>query len=136
MGMKNLVDVLEKLKIDDINLNEFPIDGTIEEMIKFLEEKGFKYVYCGCGIDEWFSNYKSKCFYKTKGNLWFGDTSKEKISKDNPIFIYRILYNTFGVFYCDNSGNLYWLAGQRDKIKNSKENKEEFLRELNKRFGW
>ena len=40
--MKNLKDsikdaILEKLKIDDIVLNgKFPIDGTIEEMMKFL----------------------------------------------------------------------------------------------------
>ena len=105
-------------------------------LIEFLKDNGFKYVRCGGGIDEWFNGYKSKCFYKTEENLWFGDTSKEKISEDNPIFIYRILQNSFGVFYCDNSGNLYWLSGQKDKIKNSKENKREFLEELNKRFGW
>ena len=137
MEMKNLKDVLEKLKVDDIVLDTvFPINGTLNDIIEFLKDNGFKYVRCGGGIDEWFNGYKSKCFYKTEENLWFGDTSKEKISEDNPIFIYRILQNSFGVFYCDNSGNLYWLSGQKDKIKNSKENKREFLEELNKRFGW
>jgi len=133
--MKNLKDaILEKLKVDDIVLEEkFPIDGTLDDMIKFLEGNGFKYVRCDGAIDKWFNKYKSKCFYKNSERLWFADTSKEKISEDNPIFSYRVQHKSFTVYYC-NQGIVYWLAGET--IENSKENKEEFLRELNKRFGW
>ena len=135
--MKTITDVLEKLRVDDIILNDrFPIDGTLKEMMQFLEENGFKYVECRSDIDECFNKYKSKCFYKNNEYLWFGDTSKEEISKKNPIFTYRILQNNFSVYYCGTSGRIYWLVGELGKIKNSKENKEEFLRELNKRFGW
>ena len=52
MGMKIIADIYEKLKVDDIVLTEkFPIDGTIEEMMQFLEENGFKYVECRSDID-------------------------------------------------------------------------------------
>ena len=136
--MKALKDILvEKLKIDDINLNgNFPIDGTLEDMTKFLEENGFKYVECRSDIDECFNKYKSKCFYKNNEYLWFGDTSKDDVSKKNPIFTYRILQNNFSVYYCRNSSRIYWLVGEFGKIKNLKENKKEFLKELNKRFRW
>ena len=42
--MKNLKDtIIEKIKVDDIILNkeEFPIDGTIDDMIEFLKDYGF-----------------------------------------------------------------------------------------------
>ena len=37
MVMKNLKDILEKLKVDDIVLTdeEFPIDGTLDDMAVF-----------------------------------------------------------------------------------------------------
>ena len=136
--MKNLKDILnntilEKLKVDDITFDGFPIDGTLDDIIKFLENNNFEYTHINGAIDEWFNNYKSKCFYKTENLLWFGDTSKEKISKDNPIFIYRILNNTFGVYYCDNDGRICWIVYAGSK---KSEDRKEFLEELNKRFGW
>ena len=138
--MKNLKDsikdaILEKLKVDDILLDkeEFPIDGTLNDIIEFLKDNGFEYVECRGGIDEYFNKYKSKCFYKNDVHLWFGDTSKEKISKKNPIFSYRFLFESFGVYYCVQD-DVCWLVGEN--YENSKENKKEFLEELNKRFGW
>ena len=128
--MKNLKDtILEKLKIDDINLNDkFPIDGTIDDMIKFLEEKGFNDVYHnGGGVVDMFNKYNSKCFYKKEGIFWFGDTSKEKISKDNPIFYISISPKIFDVYFRDNNK---WII---DIVEN---NKKAFMEELNKRFGW
>lgn len=136
--MKSIADIYEKLKVDDINLNEvkFPIDGTLDDMIKFLEENEFKYVYvyCGDNEDEYFNKYKSKCFYKDNYQIWFGDTTKEKISKDNPIFTYNTFVNVFSVYYYDNKGRIIWLLETENK--NSKENKKEFLEELKKHFGW
>ena len=43
MAMKNLKDVLEKLKVDDIMLpgENFPIDGTFDEMIEWLKYNDF-----------------------------------------------------------------------------------------------
>ena len=86
--MRTLKAVIsEKLKVDDIILNEekFPIEGTMDDMIKFLEENGFvaadeSHNYKGTA-DDMFDHNKSKCFYQTSNRFWFADTSKEKISK-------------------------------------------------------
>jgi hypothetical protein len=132
--MKNLKDVLEKLKIDDIIFDVFPIDGTIDDVIKFIERQGFKDINERGGIAKRFSSHKNKCFVyieDARERLWFADTSKEKISKDNPIFL--IKYNPkfssnyeYCVYYRDNDLIL-------DIVENDK---KEFLEELNKRFGW
>ena len=137
MVMKNLKDVLEKLRVDDIVLPaKFPINGTVDDITKFLENNDFKLVHFNGAISEGFNKCKSKCFYKNTTQLWFVDTSKEPIWEMNPIFTYRILSNSFGVYYFDAVGRICWLTGELGKIKNSKENREEFLEELNKRFGW
>ena len=40
--MKNLKDtILEKLRVDDIRFDEFPVDGTIEEITEFLKSHNF-----------------------------------------------------------------------------------------------
>ena len=133
--MKNLKDsILEKLRVDDIIINnEFPIEGTMDDMIKFLEENGFvaadeSHNYKGTA-DDMFDHNKSKCFYQTSNRFWFADTSKEKISKKNPIFFIAITEKIFSVYYCD-SDEPYWGI---DIVKNDK---KAFLKELNKRFGW
>ena len=136
MGMKSLEEViLEKLKIDDIVIDkEFPIDGTVDDMIEFLKDKAFKYVRCDGAIDKWFNKYKSRCYYYNGENLWFGDTTKGMISSKNPIFMYKTLHNSFSVYYCDDKGNVCGIIYAA--IANLKENKKKFLQELNKRFGW
>ena len=137
--MKNLKDVLEKLSIDSISEKlsidsivltnkEFPINGTLEEIIEFLECNGFNSVVRGVGgVADMFNEYKSKCFYKKEDHLWFGDTKKEKISKDNPIFYISRIPDIFDVYYRDNSS---WI------INIVENDKKAFLKELNKRFGW
>ena len=128
--MKELREViLEKLRVDNIVLTaEFPIDGTIDDIIAFLENADFTYVLCNKGIDECFNKYKSKCFYKNSEYFYFADTSKEKISKNNPIFLIKSISNMllFSV-YCITYDEMAY------KVRN---NKQEFLKELNKRFGW
>ena len=122
--------ISEKLSVDSIVLasKEFPIDRTIDDIIAFLEDAGFKYVLCNKGIDEEFDKYKCKCFYQSGNRFWFGDTSREKISKKNPIFLIRSISNRrfFSVYYTIYSSIIY----------NAEDNREDFLRELNKRFGW
>ena len=133
--MKNLKDVLEKLKVDSIVLDkEFPIDGTLNDMIAFLEGEGFHYID-GEHIKESLNAEKTKCFMldlKTKSSrsdlttIWFADTSKEEISKKNPVF--NIVYDSrYSVYYINQLGNII------DIVKNDK---KKFLQELNKRFMW
>ena len=41
--MMNLKDtVLEKLRVDDIVFDEFPVDGTIDDAVKFLKNMVLK----------------------------------------------------------------------------------------------
>lgn len=130
--MKAIIDVLEKLRVDDIVIEEFPIDGTVEEMAKFLEEKRFvaaneSDIY-NKTVNKIFDSAKSKCYttYKNE-HLWFADTSKGEISKRNPIFQISIPLGMFSVYYYDSG---YMVV---DIVKNDK---KAFLKELNKRFGW
>lgn len=130
--MKNLKDILvEKLKVDDIVLNgKFPIDGTLDDIAKFLEDAGFvpaeeNHNYKG-SVDDIFDYNNTKCFLKESKRLWFADTSKEKISKSNPIFFIVMPEKIFKVYYCNNYDTI-------DIVENDK---EKFLKELNKCFGW
>ena len=132
--MKNLRDVLEKLRVDDIVLNDkFPIDGTLDDMIEFLKDKGFKEVVkqSGTPASEALNKEKNKCFIKDKiknvYHLWFANTSKQKISKDNPIFFIDETLLFYNVYYIGQAGYTVDIV-IRDK--------KEFLKELNKRFGW
>lgn len=128
--MKELKDILlEKLSIDDINLNEeFPIDGTLEEIIDFLKSKGFKEIETGDNqINEILNKKRNKCFTLFSGRIWFADTSKGDISKKNPLF-YIDTYNSHLL--------VYYIDKYRDKIYITEDDESEFLEELNKRFGW
>ena len=134
--MKNLKEILnntilEKLKVDDITPDiEFPIDGTLDDIAKFLEDAGFvaaeeSHNYKGT-VDDIFDYNKSKCFLKENIRFWFANTSKEKISKKNPIFFIEKSEKIFKVYYCNNYTTI-------DIVDNDK---KEFLEELNKRFDW
>ena len=132
--MKNLKDVLEKLKVDDIVIEKFPIDGTLDNMVEFLKERNFK------EISNDFNNYlynafedaKKKVYLMLDKEIFFADTSKEKISEYNPIFLCSDK-GDLNIFYFDFTNNHYI-----DIVKNGKDNstKKAFMKELNKRFGW
>ena len=130
--MKNLKDsILEKLKVDDIVLiEEFPIDKDIEVIVDFLRDDGFIEIPYEKG-DVW--RHVHEKFNKNKGKkvfeywsrlevLRFADMSKD-ISEDNPIF---------GI----NSDGWYWIEPKLYNSYNIKLKKEEFLKAINKVFGW
>ena len=129
--MKTIIDILEKLKVDDIVFEKFPIDGTVEKMIKFLKEQGFIDATESYGsLNDIFNTAKSKCFFiypddNTK-RIWFVDTSEREICKENPVFFIDPTYKYYEVYYLNSSGHA-------TIIDNSK---KAFIEELNKRFGW
>lgn len=96
--MKNLKDVLEKLKVDDIVLTEeFPIHGTMQDAINFLKFKGFTEIkhhdvrHYFEYIED-FNKAGKKCFMvQTNGFggniIWFGDTRRNNISDDNRLYM-------------------------------------------------
>ena len=138
--MKNLKDsILEKLRVDDIIINnEFPIDGTLKEIIEFLEGEGFveeedfKEANDSGKLSVSFDLAKSKCLKVYGKTIYFADTSKKRISKDNPIFLITNdldqFETVFAVYYF--TGKMNWILGYKNTDKRL------FLRELNKRFGW
>ena len=135
--MKTLKDILvEKLKVDDIILDKkFPIDGEIGDIVKFLKEQGFKKASSHGYISNGANSIKSKSFtieiFVNNYKIWFADTSKENVSKNNPIFyIYFANEKEYNVFYPKNSSRGLWCI---DIVKNDK---RAFMKELNKCFDW
>ena len=128
--MQKIVDILEKLKVDDIILYEkFPIDGSIEDMIEFLKENNFKFIKNVDSVRVLFDSANSKCYTTYKDKIWFADTSKEKISKKNPVFTHvgSKHINTYTVYFINNIGTVEHIV---------EDDKKAFMEELNKRFGW
>ena len=135
--MKNLKDVLEKLRIDDIVLTkEFPIDGTYEEVFDFLKNHNFIPLQPKCSsIVKLFNMERNKCIrFEKDRRILFADTSKEKISKDNPVFLINFYDNSLMIYYL-SVGNpthtIKILDGDRtDRVI------KDFMKELNKHFNW
>ena len=127
--MKNLKDtILEKLKVDDITLNEeFPIDGTVEDMIEFLEDAGFKEVSSQGSWGATFLNYRKynvKCFAVQETRpviIEIIDRSNPKL-KDKLFYLWLSSDNKYNIF--DDIG---FAKDSRDARQVSK---EEFLKEI------
>ena len=120
--------ITEKLKVDDIVLEEkFPIDGTLVDIVKFLEEQKFVHIKSGGVPNIIFNENKKRVFMNGPRDLWFADTSKEDICKDNPVFYMHLNE------YNKSNSNFSVYIPSFDIVDNDK---EEFLKELNKRFGW
>ena len=110
---------------------KFPIDGTFDDILKFLKKEGFnKYSKSSeyKNRTEAFNAFNDKgVLFLLRDTIWFADTSIKKISKDNPVFYINTSTNNFSIFYTNEMGKMV------DIIKNDK---EAFLREINKRFNW
>ena len=124
--MKNLDSyITEKLKVDDIVIPEgnFPIDGPIEKIVDFLNYRGFKDISVPNGLKSVFNRKKTAGYILDvrPNRIWFGDTTNGNISDDNRFFYYEEKHKFYGIY---NDDHVVDVA------------KEEFLRELNKRFGW
>lgn len=130
--MKELTKyITEKLDINKVNLDDrdFPIDGTLDDMIEFLKSQGF--------IEIPDTSIKSKLYSvmnKKKGKVFanakdwfirFADTSKHYIDKEHPVY---------AIFY-DERYYIEWINSIK-KDDYSLIPKEEFLKLLNTRFRW
>lgn len=131
--MKNLKDtILEKLKVDDIILNkeEFPIDGTIDDMIEFLKSEGFKEIddVKGRSATDFFNSKHDKCYW-LRDKLWiyFGDTSKNNITPTNELFT---------IIVSKSGSREYRRINNYSCSDDYRNNTKAFLKILNKQFGW
>lgn len=135
INMKNLKNILlEKLDISKVNLvpNKFPINGTLKEIEKFLEANDFEN-FDDYDLDmQYFSEYAD--FVNTEGKklflisttgkfVRFIDTSQKDLGEDNPMFCIKT--NVDGLF-----------AVEIDEFYQKCLDKKDFLKALNKRFGW
>lgn len=90
--------IAERIRIDNIKRPEFPIDGTVEDIIDFLKEYGFKEIkkiqVPSTYINDYvvpFNDYRNKCFYvdivaTNNTYIYFADTSKHRISESNAFY--------------------------------------------------
>jgi len=129
--MKNLIDIIEKLDIDKVNLNDmnFPIDKDIDTIMTFLKDNGFIEIPYTMSdnrrsVHKKFDEKRGKKVFeywpKVK-TLRFADMSKD-INRKNPIF-------------CINGYGTVWLELLYD-VSYINISQKEFLELLNKVFGW
>lgn len=131
--MKELTSyITEKLDINKVALNsDFPIKGTINDVIVFLEKCGFKNLGIrpptAEQIFQEFEESTGKVFmYDTDANwIRFADNKDGKISKKNPI--YTIFFNQ-DIYTTQTSAYGYGYT--------KRDSKEVFGKLLNKRFGF
>ena len=136
--MKNLKDTIsEKLSIDSIipDKEEFPIDGSIGVIIKFLEDARFKRVQTHANWKESFKNYMNygvKCFGVEKGAYTF----IEFIDRSNPKFKNKLFYIKIAPnrrYNYDDKYNIFDnITTARVQADVRTVSKEEFLKELSK----
>ena len=134
MGMKNLVDtILEKLSIDSITFEKFPIDRDIAYIIWFLKHNGFIEIPYENG-DIWGSVHRK--FDRNKGKkvfeywpqvkvLRFANMKKD-ISEKNPIFVIN----------SDGYSHSFAIEPELNSSVLLEIKKEKFLSLLNKVFRW
>ena len=135
--MKNLVDILEfvskdtileKLDINKVNLNEFPIDGSIKDICEYLKKNGYEEVSIKYGINNFYnlSRQTNKAFICDRAkSSWviFGDLTRP-ISNHYPSF--RILSDK--KFYVE------W-PSSNERLASVPLTKEEFLERINDTLG-
>lgn len=130
--MKNIVDILEKLSVDNIHVSDdFPIKASFDDTVSFLEAHGFsKYENVGQFFAE-----KKEVFEKEKGKAFIismsvfhdtfyirlADTSNKRISKGNPVFLIEFNNSEKDNFFIEYN---FW--------KEEHVSEKEFLDRLNK----
>lgn len=105
--MKELTTyITEKLDINKVNLNsDFPIDSSFDDIVAFLVKNKYikitsidRYMFSAFNIASkkaFFSEY----YKDSDWNIWFGDTSKGLLNKDNPLFLIQKEPNSERKFY-------------------------------------
>ena len=136
--MKSLTDVLEKLSIDSISeklsidsivlTTNFPIDGTIDDMVEFLEDAGFKEI-SSCGVwSQTFEKYKKynvKCYAVDSGRP---GAIVEIINRANYKFKNKLFFIKFNLI---NKYNIFDdITTAKSGLDARQVSKEEFLAEL------
>lgn len=130
--------IIEKLDINKVKLNEFPISGPPEQVEQFLKASGFHEITTGRVLfsfleisklfnDTLMTGKGDKVFYTRVDDdfyaIYFGDTTKGSISKKNPIY---------SMAFEGDSDIIY----RKIALLCYEMQKDEFLREINKNFNF
>ena len=99
MGRMNSLNdyIIERIRVDNIKLEEFPIDGAIKDMEEFLKGNGFEKIknnYQFNGTRKYWKifdeAYKKGYIIITEhgvaDRIMFADTSKDGITTYNPMY--------------------------------------------------
>jgi len=131
--MKKLIDIYEKLDINKVKIpNKFPIAETREDVREFLLDNNFKevpYVESWESIAKAFNSANGLVFMQSMNERWirFADTKEHiKHYNENPVY----------TMFFDDDGISYQLDGIELMYDSEEVSKKEFLKELNKKFGW
>lgn len=139
--MRSLIDILEKLDINKVSLNDkFPIDGSLDEIKTFLLRNQFSML--SGHVDSWADVLNE--FKKVKGNSWMCQQSDDL--NDNDGFIWSIKignsdrpFSKNNPLFTFNKGSkqrkdnyIIWTEDSNKKIRFL--DKEEWLKLLNKQF--
>ena len=129
----------ERLNPRHLGGNEFPIDATPEDMIKFLEDNGFYGIQVTSLRDqtyaEEYDEHKNKCysviFYDPNhyASILFADTSNDVISDKNPM--YRI---TFAYKLSSKNNRVVSITRYSSKSKSLEISSSDFIKETKKYF--
>lgn len=139
--MRHLIDVLEKLDLDKVSLDEFPIDGPGDAIIEFLKANNFiindkeHYLNSQIAIRD-SNNARDKNVQAVMYNdgrylIFFSDTSKKDISEKNPIYIIVANKNS-NIKYCKAYIDTLSVTGE-GAIEIELE-KRKWFKEVNKHF--
>lgn len=131
--MKKLIDIYEKLDINDVKIrNKFPIAETREDVREFLLDNNFKevpYAESWESIAKALNSANGLVFIQSMNERWirFADTKEHiKHYNENPVY----------TMFFDDDGISYQLDGIELMYDSEEVSKKEFLKELNKKFGW
>jgi len=140
--MRHLIDVLEKLDLDKVSLDEFPIDGPGDAIIEFLKANGFiindKEHYLNDQIAIKYANMAGnknvQAVMYNDGDaylIFFSDTSKRDISEKNPIYIISTAKNS-DIKYCKAYTDTLSVTGEG--AIEIELDKKKWFKEVNKHF--
>jgi hypothetical protein len=109
--------ILERLNPKHLGYSGFPIDGTIEEMIKYLENYGFERIPAADNAIYTMNNQKGrKVIWVLGGMIRFADVTKRKISEKNPAFAYNIANDYCALEYSDSSSKKSYKQLTKDEF--------------------
>jgi hypothetical protein len=131
--------ILERLNPGHLGKPRFPINGTIKDMIEFLEDNGFHDIQVTSLLNqkyaEEYDEHKNKCysviFYNPNryAGILFADTSNGEISDKNPMYSIKFVYKL-----SSKNNRVVFITRYSSKSNSSEISSSDFIKETKKYF--